>query len=51
MRVFYYFLKTAVDDMPVKDPIYSETFLGDIGEFIRIDGINYIIIDYVEEII
>lgn len=50
-RIFYFFLKSAVDDTPVKDPICIDEFIGDIGEFVELDGVGYIVTDYVEEIV
>lgn len=48
--MFYYFLKSSVDDVQREDPICTDEYLGDIGEFCEIDGVGYIIVDYVEEI-
>lgn len=50
MRVFYFFLKSSVDDEPAKYPICAEDFLGDIGDFVEVDGVGYIITDYTEEV-
>ena len=50
MSIFYFFLKSAVDDEPLKDPICTDCFLGEIGDFIEFDGIGYIVEDYTEEI-
>lgn len=50
-RIFYFFLKSAVDDIPVENPICTDDFLGEVGEFVELDGVGYIVTDYVEEII
>lgn len=50
MRIFYFFLKSSLDDVPAKAPICTDVFLGDIGDFVDIDGVGYIITDYAEEI-
>lgn len=47
---FWFFIKRSLDDEIKIDPIYSDCFLGDIGDFIEIDGVGFIIIDYVEEV-
>ncbi len=50
MRIFYFFLKSSVDNVPTKHPVCTDNFLGDIGDFVDIDGVGYIITDYTEEI-
>lgn len=50
MRIFYFFLKSSLDDTPIRNPICTEDFLGDIGDFVEIDGVGYIITDYAEEV-
>ena len=47
--LFWYFLKSSVDDIVRKSPICSECYLGEIGDFISIDGVGYYIIDYAIE--
>ena len=49
MTIFYYFVKRAIDNVEVKEPLYFEKFIGDVGQFIEIDGIGYIIVDFVVE--
>ena len=47
--LYYYFVKSAVDDSPREDPIYSNSYLGEIGDSIIEDGVGYIITNYVVE--
>ena len=47
--LYYYFVKSAVDDFPLEDPICSENYLGEIGDSIVEDGVGYIITNYVVE--
>ena len=49
MTVFYYFVKRAIDNVKVEEPLYFEKFIGDIGQFIEIDGVGYVIVDFVVE--
>ena len=49
MTVFYYFVKRAIDNVKVEKPLYFEKFIGDIGEFLDIDGVGYVIVDFVVE--
>ena len=49
-RDFYYFLKTAVDEDPIEFPYHTDEYLGEIGDFIELDGIGYIITDYAIDI-
>ena len=49
--LYYYFVKSAVDDFPLEDPICSKDFLGEIGDSIVEDGIGYIITNYIVETI
>lgn len=49
MTVFYYFVKRAIDNVKVDEPLYFEKFIGDIGEFLEIDGVGYVIVDFVVE--
>jgi hypothetical protein len=51
VNYFTYFLKSAVDDQPLDKPICSDFYYGEIGDFVEIDGIGYIITDYAEEIL
>ena len=48
--IFYFFVKRAVDDTKREEPICTNVFLGDIGDFCEIDGVGYIITDYTEEV-
>lgn len=50
-RIFYFFVKSALDGTVKKNPICSDEFLGDVGDFIEFNGIGYIIIDYAEEVV
>lgn len=47
--IFYFFVKSAFNDVQKEEPIYSTDFLGDIGDFCEVDGVGYIITDYAEE--
>lgn len=47
--IFYYFLRRAIDDTPYSTPYCTDTFLGDIGDFVSIDGVGYYISDYAVE--
>lgn len=47
--IFYYFLKTSVDDTPLKKPIETLDYIGNIGDFIELDGVGYIIEDMAYE--
>lgn len=49
--IYYYFLKSTLDDTVLSNPINSNDYLGDIGDFIEVNGVGYIILDYVEEIV
>ena len=46
---YWYFLKSSLDDVETKEPIYSDTYLGDVGDFYDMDGVGYIISDYAVE--
>ena len=48
-RIFYFFVK-EIESGNVKElPICSDEFLGDIGDIIEFNNIEYIIIDYAVE--
>lgn len=49
--IYYYFLKSTLNDEVLSNPINSNFYLGEIGDFIEINGIGYIITDYAEEIL
>ncbi len=49
MPIFYFFVKTSVGDVVRPNPICSDEFLGEIGDFVEIDGVGHIITDYAEE--
>ena len=49
MTKYYYFLKRSVDDVMTKYPFCSMEFLGEIGDYVDIDGVGYIITDYAIE--
>ena len=42
-------VKRTIDNVDVEDPFYFEKFIGDIGQFIEIDGVGYVIVDFVVE--
>jgi hypothetical protein len=46
---FWYFLKSALTNKEKKDPIAADEFLGDVGDFVEINGVGYIICDFVVE--
>ena len=48
--IYYYFLKSTLDNSILPNPINSNSYLGEIGDFVEINGIKYIITDYAEEI-
>ena len=45
--VFYYFLKRTLDD--TDEMITTNDFLGDIGDYVEIDGVGYTVSDYAME--
>lgn len=47
--LFYFFLKSSVDDTPKSSPVCTSVFIGEIGEFVELDGVGYIITDYAVE--
>ena len=47
--IFEYTLKTSLDEDVINEPFYSKKFIGDIGDFIEVDGVGYIVIDYKQE--
>lgn len=47
-RDFYYFLQSA--DGKVKEPYWTDEYLGEIGDKVDLDGDEYIIIDYAIDI-
>ena len=49
--IFYYFLKRSFDDTAISIPYTTFDFLGDIGEFVELDGVGYIIKDYATEVV
>ena len=48
-ETFWYFLKSALTGVAKKDPVGFDYFIGDVGEFTEIDGVGYIICDFVVE--
>ena len=48
---YWYFLMRTTDDVMIDTPISSPYYLGDINDYVEIDGIGYIITDYAEEMI
>ena len=51
IHVFEFFLKSCLNDEVLKYPYMTDTFLRDIGDFVEIDGVGYIIVDYAEEVL
>ena len=49
MTMFYYFLKRSIDDEPLSAPIITDTFMGDVNDYIEFDGVGYIITDFAVE--
>ena len=47
--MYWYFVKRAFDDVIIDIPFPSNDYLGDINDFVEIDGVGYIITDYAEE--
>ena len=48
--MFYFFLKSSVDDERKANPVCTvNEFLGDIGDYVELDGAGYIIDDYTSE--
>jgi hypothetical protein len=48
-KIFYFFVNSAIDDEPCTEPIITDEFLGDIGDYIEFDGAGYYIRDYAIE--
>ncbi len=46
MLIFYYFLKRSLDDVENVFPFRTTDFWGEVGDFVEIDGVGYIITDY-----
>ena len=44
--LYYYFVKSAVDDSPRETPLCFDVFVGGIGDPLVIDGVGYIITDW-----
>ena len=49
MLIFYYFLKSSLEGVVRDTPYITDIYMGDIGDFVTIDGVGYIIIDYAVE--
>lgn len=47
--IYYFFLKRTLTGEKRETPFCSTTFIGDIGDFIQIDGIGYQITDFAVE--
>jgi len=47
--IFYYFLKRARNNDPVSIPYCTSVYMGEIGDFITLDGVGYYITDYAME--
>ena len=50
-RIIYYFLKSAMTEKEKENPICTDENIGEIGDFVEVDGAGYIITDYAEEFI
>jgi len=49
MKLFYFFVNSSVDDEPRTEPIITNTFLGDVGDYVEVDGAGYYVRDYAVE--
>lgn len=47
--VFYYFLTTSLDEIKRENPYVTDQYLGEVNDFVEIDGIGYYITDYAIE--
>ena len=47
--IFYYFLTRAIEEEPMSEPYCTDVFLGNIGDFVSIDGVGYYISDFAVE--
>ena len=47
--VFWYFLKRSLDNTQMRDPVPFFSYLGEIGDYVDLDGVGYIITDYAVE--
>jgi hypothetical protein len=48
-KIFYFFVNSSVDDQPRTDPIITDSFLGNVGDYVEFDGAGYYITDYAIE--
>ena len=48
--IYWFFLRTALEDEKRANPICTDVFIGDIGEYVEIDGVGYYIDDYAFEV-
>lgn len=48
LAVFWYFLKRSIDDTAI-EPLCIEEYIGEIGDFVEIDGVGFYIDDYTVE--
>lgn len=49
MPIFYYFLKRTLTGETSKYPITTDVYMGEIGDYVDLDGCGYIITDYAVE--
>lgn len=50
--MFYFFLRSSIDGEKKADPVCTiNEFLGDVGDYVELDGAGYIIDDYASELI
>lgn len=49
MPIFYYFLRRNLDDVDMRFPLATTNYLGEIGDFVDIEGIGFTITDYAVE--
>jgi hypothetical protein len=47
--IYYFFLKRALTGEKMARPICTTVFMGDISDFVTIDGVGYIITDFTAE--
>lgn len=48
-KLYYYFLRSAIDDSKITDPYITSDKIGNVGDFVELDGVGYYIDDYAEE--
>lgn len=48
-KIFYFFLNSSLTDEPCAEPIITDNFLGDVGDYVEVDGNGYYVRDYAIE--